>query len=302
MPASLDLLTWAVLSGMAAVAGLTLVVVGSARRTPRLSDALRALDAAPARQVGAPDLGGSDEWDARLGRWAYTHAHLPVSDRTWRRLQLSGRSVGEFLAEKLILAVAGAAAPQLAAAAASLLGVRLAMVPVGASLVLAAAGYLWPTLRLRRGEHETHEQARHAILTLFDLVTLERLANQSAIGALESAAGLSDALVFRRIREAADRARLEQRAPWSDLRALADELSLPEISDLCDVLQLDEQGAALAGSLRARVKELRGADLLREKTRAQRAAESMTVWMVIPSLVLGVLLIAPPLLKLGGTG
>ena len=302
MPASLDLLPWAVLCGMAVATGCTLVVLGSAHRTPRLSDALRALDAAPAREEAGPDLGESADWDARLGRWAYTRAHLPVSEGTWRRLHLSGRTVGDFLAEKLILAVAGATAPQVAAAVASLLGVRLAVLPLGASLALGAAGYVWPTLRLRRGERTTHEHARHAMLTLFDLVTLERLANQSAIASLESAAQLSDTLIFRRIRQAADRSRLEQRAPWSDLHALADELAVPEISDLCDVLQLDEQGASLAGGLRARVRELRDADLMREKLRAQRAGESMTIWMVIPSLILGVLLIAPPLLKLGGSG
>ena len=299
---SVDLLARAVLGGAATTTGLMIVTVGSLRRTPQLADVLRVLDGVAATPTAAPDLGEGRDWDARMGRWAYTHAHLPVSEATWRRLQLSGRSVGDFLAEKLILCVAGAAAPQMAAGVALLLGVRLGMFPLAGSLLLAALGYAWPTLRLRQGERGTHEQARHAMLTLFDLVTLERLANQSAIASLAAAAQLSDTLVFRRIRQASDRARLEQRAPWSDLHALADELALPEISDLCDVLQLDEQGASLTGSLRARVKELRDADLMREKLQAQRTSESMTIWMVIPSLVLGILLIAPPLLKLTGSG
>jgi len=302
MSPSVDLLGWAVASGATVAGGCALVVLGVAPRAPRLSDALRALDAAPLAGAGPRDLGEGGGWDVRLGRWAYTRAHLPVSEATWRRLQLSGRSVGDFLAEKLILAAAGAAAPQLAAGVAALMGLRFAMLPIAVSVVLALLGYVWPNLRLRRAERTTHESARHAMLTLFDLVTLERLANQSAIASLESAAHLSDALVFRRIRQAADRARLEQRAPWSDLHALADELVLPELADLCDVLRLDEQGASLASGLRARVRELRDADLLREKLQAQRAGESMTIWMVVPSLVLGVLLIAPPLLKLMGSG
>ncbi len=302
MPASIDPLAWAVLSGMALATGITLVAVASARRTPQLADALRALDAAPGTSAGTHDPGEGIGWDSRLGRWAYTRAHLPVSEATWRRLQLSDRTIGDFLAEKLILAAGGIAAPQLAAAAGIVLGVRPGTIPIGASLALGALGYVWPTLRLRRGERATHDDARLAILTLFDLITLERLANQSAISSLHAAAELSDTLVFRRIRLAADRARLEQRAPWADLDALSGELDLPEISDLVDVLQLDEQGAALAGSLRARVRELRDAQLLREKLQAQRDSEAMTIWMVIPSLVLGALLIAPPLLRLLGSG
>ncbi len=302
MPTFTDPLAWAVLSGMALAAGITLAAAGWARRTPELAEALRALDAAPVASAGVHDPGEASGWDSRLGRWAYTRAHLPVSEATWRRLQLSDRTIGDFLAEKLVLAAGGVAAPQLAAAAGLLLGVRTGVVPIGASLALGALGYAWPTLRLRRGERTTHDDARLAILTLFDLVTLERLANQSAISSLHAAAELSDTLVFRRIRLAADRARLEQRAPWADLDALAVELDLPEISDLADVLQLDEQGAALAGSLRARVRELRDAHLLREKLQAQRDSEAMTIWMVIPSLVLGALLLAPPLLRLLGSG
>lgn len=302
MPTSIDLISYAVLSGMALAGGITLVVVGVARRTPRLTDALRALDGVPDTPAGVHDPGVDTGWDARLGRWAYTRAHLPVTEATWRRLQLSDRSIGDLLAEKIILAVGGLAAPQMAAGVLLLVGVRTGAVPLGASLALGALGYLWPGLRLRRGEQTTHHGARQATLTLFDLVTLERLANQSAVSSLHSAAQLSDTLVFRRIRLALDRARLEQRAPWTDLDALAEELDLPEISDLVDVLQLDDQGAALSGSLRARVRELRDAQLLREKLQAQRDSEAMTIWMVIPSLVLGALLIAPPLLRLLGSG
>ena len=302
MWASIDALTWAVLSGAALAAGITLLSVGLARRTPRLGDALRMLERAPATAVRAHDLGAGSSWDARLGRWAYTRAHLPVSEATWRRLQLSDRTVGDFLAEKIVLGFGGIVAPQVAAAALLVLGVRTGVLPAGVSLGLGALGYLWPSLRLRRGERASHQDARGSVLTLFDLITLERLANQSAISSLHRASQLSDALVFRRVRLAADRARLEQRAPWTDLDTLAAELDLPEISDLVDVLQLDEQGAALSGSLRARVRELRDAQLMREKLQAQRDSEAMTIWMVIPSLVLGALLIAPPLLRLMASG
>ena len=66
-------------------------------------------------------------------------------------------------------------------------------------------------------------------------------------------------------------------------------------------MQLEEQGAGLAETLRARVRELRDAHLSAEKERAQAASESMTLWMTIPALLLGCALLAPALLKLVGS-
>ena len=53
---------------------------------------------------------------------------------------------------------------------------------------------------------------------------------------------------------------------------------------VADVMQLDETGAALSGTLRARVRELRDAHLTSEQIKASAAAEGMTIYMTLPAL------------------
>lgn len=304
MPGLTDPLVLAIGVGVLLALGAALVIAGTLRRTTRLADAFGALDPAASTVVtwidqradADPDTG----WDSRLGRFGYTRLRVPVSAATRRRLELRGRTISDFVAEKLIWAIAGLLVPQVYLAVWLLLTGSVTTTPLVASLALMVLGFCWPDIALRRGQKETHEDVRQQLLSFFDLVTLERLANQSAISSLHAAAEMSDNLVFRRVRSALERARLEQRPPWPDLERLATELELPEIGDLADVLQLDEQGAALARALRARVKELRDAQLTREKVTAQAISESMTIWMVIPTFMIGVLLIAPPILRLAG--
>ena len=122
----------------------------------------------------------------------------------------------------------------------------------------------------------------------------------SATQAMAAAARLSDVPVFVHIRGALERARLEQRPPWTDLHRLSRELELPSIADMADVMRLDDQGAALAGVLTARVKELRDAHLTRERVRAHQASEAMTLWMSIPVVVFALAFLIPPLLTMSG--
>lgn len=66
-------------------------------------------------------------------------------------------------------------------------------------------------------------------------------------------------------------------------------------------MRLEEQGAGLAETLQARVRELRDAHLAEQKEKAQAASEAMTLWMTIPALLLGVALLTPALLSLTGS-
>ncbi len=159
-------------------------------------------------------------------------------------------------------------------------------------------GYFAPDLLLRRTARASRSSAVEALLVFLDLVTLERLANASATSALQQAAELSDAPLFRQIRIALERARLEQQSPYGELRRLAEQLDLPELNDVADVMQLDETGAALSGTLRARVKELRDAHLTKERLLASAAAEGMTVYMTLPALIFGLIFLVAALLTL----
>ena len=292
----------AALAGLLLGAGLFWVLLGSCRRAVRMADAFAVLDGRTGQEALALAELGHDADSAleRLGARAYTRLHIPLGERSMSLLGLHDRSIGDFVAEKIILALAGLAVPALVVALSALMGAPLPAPAAGLSLLAAAAGWWWPDLALRRGTERIRYDADEALLTLFDLVLLERMSNRSGVQALEAAASVSAAPVFRRVRGVLAQANLEQRAPWPGLRALAAELRLPALGDLADIMQLDEQGAALTEPLAARVEELRDAHLAVERTTAQEASEAMTVWMALPVMIFGLALIAPPMLRLAG--
>ena len=271
--------------GMFAGLGLFLVVLGLLPAQVRLGDALASLDRRPPRSVLAP---------APTKR----RVTLPLTAEQQRLLSMQGREAGDFFTEKLILGTTGLLLPAVWVLLQLVLGQPLSPAPLLWTPVGAVVGYFLPDLRLRRGAAQRRRATSDAIHTFFDLVALERLANASAAQATAAAAEISDAPLFRRISAGIERARMEQVPPWAELRAIADEWSLPELADFADVMQLEEQGAALAHVLQARVKELRDAHLTRVKIEAGEASEQMTLWMTIPAMLLGLAFLAPALLRL----
>ena len=280
--------------GMLAAGGLAALSAALLRPPVQLSDALdRVAGDRPRSGVVSPDL-GSD----RLGAWAYGVLRLPLSATQLQALHLRGLSISAFYTEKVVWALMGLVAPGVLAAVAAVLAGAGWQAPVAVAVVGGLGGFFVPDLQLRRAGTAARTDAGEALFTFLDLITLERLANQSATQSLHAAAAVSDEAPFRQIREALERARLEQRPPYGELRALADDLNLPELRDVADIMTMDEHGAALAATLRARVKELRDAHLTRQKIAAQEVSERMTVFMVVPAMVFGLIFLVPPLLRL----
>ena len=290
---------------LAAICGALLAcapvfVVSGRRNAPlRLSDALAGLSDYGRQDAvvdPAAEGGRLERWGTRAAiRWPRV-----VSERSRRTLILQGRTPGDLVIEKAVMAMGGMLVPALARAVAAACGDTLPVTPVGLAVVLAVVGWFIPDTRIRSRSKAVRQDAAEAVLVYVDLVTLARLANQSAPRALVEAAQMSDHPVLARIRMTLERSRLEQQSPWAGLDELSDELDLPELAELVEVLRLDDQGASLAGALRARVHEMRDAHLNQEKVEAQTASESLTIWMVIPVLVLGLVLITPPLLIMAG--
>lgn len=288
-----------VLPGVVVALGIVLLVAAFRPRHARLDDALSVLaDTAPpaAEPFEAPT--GLD----RLGAWWVRSRQVVAPQELQRQLRLRGRSLIRHYAYKLVGAGVGFLLPLLMGVALWVGFGESPLVPLVLSLALALVGFLMPDLLLRSAGADATEDATEALLTFFDLVTLERLANQSGTQSLHAAAALSDAPVFADIRAALDRARLQQRAPYTDLKELGRELDLPALRDLADVMRLDESGASLSSALRARVKELRDGHLTTMKMAASEVSERMTIFMVIPSLVLGLFFLVPPLLTLVTSG
>ncbi len=301
----IDLWTMAIVTGALAVAGLFCVAISLIRRPVRLADAMTSLESGA---VASGDriqditrrLDEAPDWDTRMGQWAYSSLRIPLSDGTARALALRGQTMADFHAQKIIGLVAGLAMPQIVWLVSTALGTHLGATPLVVSLVLAAVGYFLPDVAIRHSTPGRRADASEAVFTFFDLVILERLANQSAISSLHAAASISRSMMFTRIADALERAKLEQRPPWAELKRVADQHDLPQVSDLVEVLSLEEQGASLVDALRARVRDLRDAHLTQEKIAAQQVSESMTIWMVIPTLVFGLIFLTPPLLLLAG--
>ncbi|MGY4719006.1 hypothetical protein [Naumannella cuiyingiana] len=289
-----------VLCGAVVAAGGWLLLRGLVPAQPRLGDVLARLDDAPLARAEAPASAEAESRSARLGGWLHRRGWLPLGEGQRRMLELQGKTIAEYGADKLIMAGLGLVTPVIVGA---LLGSMLgwaAPVPVAAGIVGAVVGWFVPDLLLRRGAAVARAGAGEALFTFFDLVVLERMANLSATQAVTTAAAVSDAPLFDRVRTALSRARLQQQAPWDELRRLANRLNLPELGDIADVMQLDESGAALTETLRARVRELRDAHLTVSRIAAHEVSERMTVYMVLPAMIFGLIFLTPPLMRLVG--
>ncbi|MVA75009.1 hypothetical protein GC722_03045 [Auraticoccus sp. F435] len=291
-----------VLTGALLAGGLVLLLRALVPATPRLADALEllAVETGPTARVEPDPSAAPRGRGERLGAWLHRHSPQPVTARQLQLLDLRGQTLTAFFTEKLLMAVVGALLPLLVSACLMLLVDVSLAVPVLATLAGAVAGWFVPDLGLHRGERAARTAASEALFAYFDLVVLERLANRSATQALQAAAAMSSSPLFLRIQAALERARLEQRPPWPGLSRLAEQLDLPQLADLADVMSLDETGAPLAATLRARVRELRDAHRNDVTIAAQEVSERMSVVMVVPAMVFGLIFLVPPLLRLVG--
>jgi tight adherence protein C len=287
-----------VVAGILLAAGLLFLVIAAVPAVPRLDAALERVGLDGSLRSATPELGPVTKPSERLGAVLYRIVPLSLTDRQRRALRLQDKPIAEFYADKAVMMIIGALLPGLVG---FVWGVSVGSVgswPALFSLGGAVIGFFVPDLLLRQAADAARSGAVEALLVYIDLVTLERLANASATQALHSAAQLSEVPLFLQIRTALERAQLEQQPPYGELRRVADQLHLPELADVADVMQLDETGAALSGALRARLSELRDAHLTSEQIKASAAAEGMTIYMTLPALIFSLIFLAAAMLKI----
>ena len=292
------ILLMVLLAGVLLAGGFACVVVALVPTTPRLADALARIAVDTETSDRMVDLGPTSKVSERLGARVYRLSPVPLTNRQRKALRLQAKSIAEFYADKAVMALVGGLLPALVGLALWNINGGPSALPALCCVVGLAVGFFVPDLLLRRTTSSAWSGAVESLLVFIDLVTLERLANASSSQALQHAANLSDVTLFRQIRLALDRARLEQQSPYAQLRRLADQLDLPELKDLADIMQLDESGAALSGALRARLRELRDAHLSREQTAASAAAETMTIFMTLPAMIFGLIFLVAALLRI----
>lgn len=288
----------AMASGALIALGLVLAGWRLVPAAPELADVVNRTYGRRQRAVAAAPVTGGKE---RLGLWAMRH--LPPG--VWgavptRELALLRIPLPRYYGEKITFALLGLVFPSLLTMAVGLFGFQLPLaLPVAASLALAGLLWFMPNWNVRDDAKRGRLEFNRALGAYVDLVALERNAGSGPRQAMEIAAGIGNSWVFRRVGEELARSRWSGEAPWDALTALADDLGVPELADLADIMRLSgEEGAQVYATLRARSTAMRTAMLTGEQGKANEVSERM----VVPGSLLGAvfiaLLVTPALLRL----
>jgi hypothetical protein len=291
----------ALLGGAMVGLGLALVVWRLAPSDPDLTDALNRLSPTYGRRTSASGVADGDpDGRERLGLWAMKV--LPAG--LWgtipaRELAILQISVARFYGEKVTFALLGLLGPVLISGFFTLIGLNLPFViPTFGALALAAVMWFLPNYNV----HDDAEKARVEFSRV--LGALERKSGSGSRKALEEAAQPGETWVFRRLTEEFNRSSWNGQPPWDSLRQLSEELGIPELDDLADIMRLSgEEGAQVYTNLRARGAAMRSAMLSAEVAKANAVAERMYIPGSLVGVIFMALLVAPALLRvIGGTG
>jgi tight adherence protein C len=260
-------------AGAGAAVGLGALIVLRALRPapPKLAAVLAGLEtpaAAPATSGGGPAIA------ARLAQ-----AVGVTIDDQHPDFVLCGRTGADHAATKLTSAIAAAAAIGGLLVAARLSGLPVAELVI-AVLVLAAAaaGFVFPDLRLREDAERRRQAFRHALSAYLDLVNVILAGGGGIDTALHAAAEAGDGPAFAQLRHALARARLTGRSPWDVLGELGRTIEVSELGELAASVSLaGTHGARIRQSLAAKADALRGHQQAEIEADAEAATERMTI-------------------------
>lgn len=273
---------------------------------PDLVDAVKRLSADPSRSgamevpVDGRDPGSSSALNDRLGVWSMARLPAGVWSRTPEKdLALLEIPVHQFYGTKIAYGLVGLVLPPFLWAFFGLIGLPLPFtIPALASVAMAAFLFTLPNMQVREAADKARGDYRRALVAYFDLVALERVSGAGPRQAMEAAATVGDTRAFRRLEEELARSRWSGQTPWEAMAVLAEELDLPELLDLADIMRLSEHGAQVAASLRARVASMRDTALKNELARANAVSEKMSIPMSLLGVVFMAILVTPSLLRL----
>ncbi|MFH8380386.1 hypothetical protein ACH4E7_05535 [Kitasatospora sp. NPDC018058] len=283
---------WSVLAGAAAAGGLALLIAELRPAPPDLRQALDRLHRAPADRPQDPDE--RPRWYDRIGERSLTLRGVSIPRR---ELSLIGRTPARFMVHKLLFAALGLVLPAYLGAMVVLMDVGLPFaLPLVAGPLLAGLLFFVPDAIVRGEAKEARTEYLHGIAAYLELVAMERAADCGPAEALRRAASVGQGVVFRRIRDALERAATDRLPPWAGLDALAEELGLSPLQDVADIMRLSgTDGAAVYDTLRARAKGLRGELLAEDLARANADSERMVAPGAALTLLMTVLIVFPAL-------
>ncbi len=285
--------------GMLLCGGVLMLL--SALRTPQpdLAAALTTLSSSRTTPSDQAVFGSADSQVERLGVWLLRHTPIQPSAKQRSLLKLSGTSHAEFYGVRVLYALVFAAMPWFFQLCFAVAGIPMTLgIPTVLTFALAVLGWLLPAMKLGQRQESVSDDTLEAFGVLMDLVVLERIANASAIDAITRAAFVSRAPLFVQVQQTLNRAVLENVQPWEGLKALAEDIQLPELHDLVAIAQLQSEGASLVGALRARTNEIRNSYLLRMQTENTRITQRMAFAKMLPPMAVVILIIGAVLLNI----
>lgn len=271
---------------------------------PDLADVLSRLSP-PARRPAGAVVSATPDTEERLGIWA--ERTLParlLGAPPARDLAVLRKTPAQFYGRKVLFGVLGLVLPALLTGFFTLIGIRVPfVVPAGATLTLSAVLFLMPSRDIRQEAAKARSDFARALSAYIELCALERNAGAGASVALANAAQVGDSWVFRKISEELARSRYNGQPPWDALKVLADDLGLPELTDVADIMRLaNDESSEVYRQLRARSASARSALLSSELAQANVVEERMYLPASFLGLVFLALLMAPPLLRLFSAG
>ncbi|WP_327325205.1 hypothetical protein OG735_23930 [Streptomyces sp. NBC_01210] len=274
----------AIFAGLAVGGGLALLIREFVRPQPDLASAVHRLNTSAPREAPTAPATRDEMW----GEWLLEHLQgLPGVTIPRKDLALVGQSAERFLLLKSALAGFGLLIPPLLVGAWTLMGLGVPFyIPVAVGLGLGALLWFIPDLSVRDQANRAREEFSHAVAAYLDLVALKRAADSGPTEALERAAAIGKGWAFTRLQEAMLRARVDKIPPWEALVQLTEELDLPVLEDVAEIMRMSaHDGAAVYTTLRARAKSLRIELLSKQATEANENSEKMTA----PGALLAVL-------------
>jgi tight adherence protein C len=194
-------------------------------------------------------------------------------------LSITGKSLENFLATKVLLALAGLLLGPLLLVLPSLAGLRVPFgIPVWLGLALAGVFFFLPDVEVRRKAQARRRDFRHAIGAFLDLVAMNLAGGRGVPEALVAAGEIGSGWALWRIRDALASARITGQTPWQALAGLGEEVQVGELRDLAAALSLvADDGAKVRESLTARAASLRRRELAELEGQAGEKSQSMVV-------------------------
>ena len=293
----------AILAGLIVAAGLVLGVRALRPAPPALLAVLEQLSVEPMSASLAPS---SVSAASRRERWdwlppraaAMLDAHLGVSDAD---LTIIGWTRSQLAARKLTLTATGLLAPALFGVVLVLVGLgAYAVLPVGLGFAVAAVGWMLPSQEAKEAATKARREFRSNLEFFLTLVAGERRARGSVEQALEEAVDVSGSGPFTLMRRAIRRAALAGHKPWSELRALGEQLEVVELRNLADIAEVAADGAAVYNTLLASARTLRHAELSDSRTEANQVSERMSRPLALLVFGLTLFVLVPFMLRMFG--